>query len=622
VEAVNKRGTEGEKMNGTPTDEEIKEIVEFETEHTEFFPSETTLDEKVEYMKKIKTKRKDEKLYQYEKFAKLDAMVAQKNNDDAPCCATTEPVPLPKIVVSNDISLRDQSDEAENAIILTNNPPRIFVKSTNLVRIIYDKSTPVIDTLEESSLRGELARCADYVKLVNTSLIKNQPVWTERQTPPPLIVVKDILSKKSWNLPYLKGIIECPTLLDDNSLICVAGYHEPTNLYYIPDENLILPTIPDNPTSEDIHNSVELIREIVCDFPFEDEGSRTNFFALLFAAVLRPSISGVTPLTIITKPQAGVGASLLANCISNIISGRDADMKDAPERSEEWEKKMIAILRTGRTFFVFDNIEGKLYSSPFASILTSERYEGRILGKSETILLENNATWVANGNNIELGGDMPRRTVLVRLKSEDARPWQRSDFKHPKLIKWVLETRGNILAAVITIARAWLLSGKPLPASNVPHVGMYEDWRDRIGGILEFAGFTGFLDNLEKMYEEMDVDTGEWIGFTDVWYKIWNTRPTTTSELVSHIDRETNSGHHEFSEDEKMYDTLPEQILNAKAKGKDFSRSIGNALAKVNGRVFPNGLKIVKCGVSHQATQWRIDDTKKVKKTCTDSPGG
>jgi hypothetical protein len=532
---------------------------------------------------------------------------------DSPCTpsGTAETIPLPKIIVDNHTHLRDQSEDAENALILTNNPPRIFVRAAGLVRIVYDDDAPIISKLDESSLRGELARCADYVKFVTGggSLL---PQFEEVPIAPPLVVVKDILSRGEWNLPYLRGIIECPTILSDNTLLLTPGYNTTTELYYIDNENLVMPCIPENPTDIDVAIATDLIHEIFCDFPFESDVDRINFYGILFTTILKPLVDGLVPLMVISKPQAGVGASLLVNIISIIATGRDVATVSVPTTKEEWNKKITSLLRNGRLIVAFDNVDGMLYDDVLAQTLTSSKIEDRILGFTENIVLKNKTVWIANGNNITLGGDMGRRTVWVLLKSDQARPWLRIGFKHPELREWVLEHRGEIVAAIITIARSWILAGRPSPSKDIPHIGVYENWRYVIGGIVEHAGYTGFLSNLEKMYEEMDSGTNEWVGFLDVWYKIWNTRPITTSELVSHIDRETNSGHHEFSEEERMYDTLPEQILTAKAKGKDFSRSIGKALTKVNGRVFPNGLKIVKCGEYKHAIQWKIDDTKKV----------
>ena len=73
-------------------------------------------------------------------------------------------------------------------------------------------------------------------------------------------------------------------------------------------------------------------------------------------------------------------------------------------------------------------------------------------------------------------------------------------IRHPDLKAWVGGNRGEIIAALLTLARAWFSAGQPAPSTAVP--GGYESWATVVGGILEHAGIAGFLSNLQNVYEK------------------------------------------------------------------------------------------------------------------------
>jgi len=58
-------------------------------------------------------------------------------------------------------------------------------------------------------------------------------------------------------------------------------------LYYHPDSGQI-PDIPDNPTTDAIQKSVELLNETVIDFPFDSEASKSNLIATIITPILSP----------------------------------------------------------------------------------------------------------------------------------------------------------------------------------------------------------------------------------------------------------------------------------------------------------------------------------------------
>jgi hypothetical protein len=404
----------------------------------------------------------------------------------AESCPEYEPEPtpdtgLPEIIVTNR-HLRHITADALDALYKANNPPRIFRRSGVLVRISVDeKGRPFTEALSESAFRGHLERAANFIEI--------DAEGVPHPTPPPLTVVRDGLSLGDWQFPPLVGVTEVPVMRPDGSVLLEPGYDSVTSLYYFPSPGLSVPSVPDRPANGDVKASIELVLETICDFPFDSDASRANAIATMFTPVLRPMIDGPVPLALFDKPQQGTGASLLAEVISVITTGRAAAMMTARKDDEEWRKAITSLLLRGQLVAVIDNIEGTLYAPSLAAILTATTFQDRILGRSELVTLPNRTTWIGTGNNIKLTGDLPRRCIWVRMDARMARPWLRdaSSFKHPHLVQWVSEKRGNILVAILTIARAWVLAGMP-PAPGLPNLGGYESYCKVVGGVLSFIG--------------------------------------------------------------------------------------------------------------------------------------
>lgn len=498
---------------------------------------------------------------------------------------------LPEIVVTGR-HLRDITADALEALYKSNKPERIFRRSSALTRISLDeKARPFTETLSESALRGYLARSCNFVRI---SAKDNRVA-----VPPPLDVVRDIDSLNDCQFPPLIGITEAPVIRPDGTVMNKPGYDSTTNLYYYPSPKLTVPLIPDKPTDNDVKTAIELALEPVCDFPFDSEASRANAIVTMFTPILRPMIDGPAPLAIVDKPQAGTGASLLAEVISLIATGRAAAMMTAQKDDEGWRKAITSLLIKGQLIVTIDNVEYDSFTPSLAAILTATSYQDRVLGRSEMVILPNRTTWVATGNNIRLRGDLPRRCIWVRMDAKTARPWQRDvkGFKHPRLIEWVFTNRGGILAAILTIVRAWVVAGMP-EAQGLPNLGGYESYCRIVGGVLAYMGVNGFLANLDAMYNETDTETPQWEGFLETWREVIGDKALTAAELISHLN-----------DNAELRAALPDTIADTQVR--NYTRKLGNALSKRNCVHFPNGLMISKGALKHHAVTWGVIDTNK-----------
>lgn len=484
---------------------------------------------------------------------------------------------LPEVVCNNR-QLRDKTGDTLHILYENNRAnPEIFQRGGYLVRVCFDeKHNPYIDLLGDSAFRGILTRITNFVNI--KADVHGETAIAGLS--PPLDVVQDILTLKRWGFPSLVAITPTPIIRKDGSIVTKHGYDAETGFYYHGNANI--PGMPESPTKDDVEHAVALIREALWDFPFDSVGSRANAVAALITPIVRPLIDDLVPLAVFDKPQQGTGATILCNAAAVIATGTEGGTMGGYRNDEEWRKSITSTLLKGYTVVIIDNVDGELYSPSLATALTTSIWKDRVLGHSEDALIPNMVCWMANGNNIKLKGDLPRRAYRVKLDAQEAQPWLRppETFLHPYLIPWLKEHRGEILAAILTLAQAWVMAGKPTPPDPII-IGSFPRWCEVIGGILEYAGITGFLTNLQEMYATMDSETPAWELFLELWYQTFGAKEVRLVE-VSDLAKDDSGFAH----------CIPDSLGSIEDKG--FNHKLGRAMSRKEGMRFANGYVIEK----------------------------
>jgi len=511
---------------------------------------------------------------------------------------------LPTIIVGGR-DLREESAECVAVLQAANYPPHYFVQSGRMFEVVLnEKGRQIGREVTEAGLRGGLTRTADFRK--KTAKGDLVPCF------PPKDVVEDVLALApgEWGFPQLDGIVSSPVIRTDGSILAEPGYDPQSRLFYSPEPGFRLPAIDAHPSSDHVDVARGLLDQMLEDFPWADESSRANAIAVVLTPVLRPVITGPTPMAAITARAAGSGKSLLAELVSLIGTGEPAEMCSLPRDEEEMRKALTTHLASMAQIVVFDNVCRRLDSGDLCKVLTETTHSDRAFRTHQKMVLPVRCTWIVTGNNLRLGGDMPRRVFWVRFDAKTSRPELRNDFQISDLKAWVSKRRPELLAALLTLARAWYSAGKPAPQMIRP-LGSFESWSITIGGILEHAGIVGFLRNADEARDESDAEAGEWERFLQLLEEQFGGQPFSVADLNKKLGERvfpSFGGAPELSEAaEQLRQALPGYLAEVADRGGFFQRRAGKLFAEHCGRRFgEKQVHLRRDGISHHAQLWTV----------------
>lgn len=462
-----------------------------------------------------------------------------KKSEGKPAAGTMDRPPvsgipegLPRVQVNNR-QLRHLTEETLAALVRFNEPPVVFVRLGALARIVLDeRGAPRIEALSDVSVKNYLTAAANFV--VHHPETKNHEEYYANTTPPG-DVAKAILSLGAWSLPPLEGVVRCPILRADGTVSMAPGYDRKSQTYFCPDPALQVPAVSDCPTREERKTARSIIEDLLVDFPFADAASRANAVALLLTPIVLRAVDGPVPMALLDAPMPGTGKSLLANVVSLVATGGQAQMMPEPAREDDAElrKLITSMLLTGASIGVFDNITRPIESGIFSTLLTARVWRDRIMGRSEVVSLPQNTVWIATGNNLAMGRDNARRAYMVKLDAKTSTPENREGFRHPNITAYAIETRGRCLWALLTLARSWYAEN--CPPGKSPRKGSFEAWQETLAGILTLAGYEGFLANDDQMRAVTATAIEEWESFLLVWQGLHGALPQTARQLAEEI---------------------------------------------------------------------------------------
>lgn len=399
------------------------------------------------------------------------------------------------------------------------------------------------------------------------------------------------------NLKYLRMVTHTPIARADGTILDTPGYDEASGVLYLPERGLHVEAVPDIPSQQDLDSAVKLVMSMIQDFPWVTPHDRANYLGCLLVPIIRAIVPPPYKMLILGAPQRGSGKSLLAQIMRQIHGG--VFRSEMPREEEELRKVITTILDgTSSPVVQFDNVSGGLKSSTMDGLLTSAVHTDRRLGATAQVTMPNDRLWVVTGNNVMIGGDLDRRVLWANIDADMERPEMRpaDAFAIPNLEAWVNDNRGALLAALLTMVRAWVVAGSPVKkAQTSDSFGLLTQ---TLQGILDHAGIEGNVGDLNAAPEMPDPEAEEWSTFLAEAHRVMGDGWWTARELV---DKFQQGG--DFGPDE---DALPGDLADKlRHQSAGVVKSMGKMLAKHRNQL-SDGRKVTSRGGGNQAMKWRV----------------
>lgn len=312
---------------------------------------------------------------------------------------------------------------------------------------------------------------------------------------PPDKVMGTLVKLGHWIFPKVSGIINSPTLRPDGSVLKDKGYDKATQLWCWPDSSLKLPEMSAKPTRRDAIEALELLKGLLVGFAFQSDLDRSVALAAILTTILRGAFD-IAPMTLFLAHMAGTGKSYLVDLISTIARGRPCPVITASRDEAEMDKRIGSLLIESTPMISIDNLSFDLKGDLLCQMCTQQTVKVRVLGKSETPDCEWKGSLFATGNNVNLSGDMTRRGLICNMDAGMERPELREFDFSP--VDMVLKDRGKYIAAVLTIARAYVVGGK---IDRIARIGSYGQWSKFVREPLMWLGEEDPTRSMEQAYK-------------------------------------------------------------------------------------------------------------------------
>lgn len=400
--------------------------------------------------------------------------------------------------------------------------PPVFRQPGRLVRV--DSAGGMVE-VDRDGLRGMLAQRASWYRWrKGTGEIPSG--WSQMTFPPSELAAVMVSGAVAMDapVPLLDAVVSVPYVNQKGEIVRRPGYEADSRTLLLP-HDLPVSAMP-------LARAVALLRDWVADFPFVSTGGATHAIGLALTPLVRRMIDGPVPPVLVEAPKPRSGKTLLAQAMLAPVLGWSA-IQSWPGATEEQDKTIFASVLRAHAAVILDNIKGRVDSAALEAVTTAyPTVRGRPLGSSEEREIAHLTQWVLTSNNGSFPEDMIGRLVTIRIDRGVERPdtIDTSAFRHPDIKGYTLKNRALLLSALLTLVKEWVAAGRPAP--SCPAKGSYEAWRGVVGGILQHAGFTGFLEGVSASRAEMD----EWRAVVTAWAQAYGEGRVRLAKLAEMCD--------------------------------------------------------------------------------------
>ncbi len=486
-------------------------------------------------------------------------------------------------------------DAAEQALIREG--VGIYQRFDSLVRVVRltvrvdeegvgrDSGALILKPVTSPWLREQFARVARWEQPTAKGGMK-------RIDPPPDAASAYLARVGEWRLRFLQGITQSPTLRADGTVLQEPGYDPLSGLLYDPGST-VFPQVADSPSHDVARAALDVLANPFRGFSFAEDADRSVALAAVLTALVR-AMFPAAPMFALDAPTAGTGKSLLAETIGLVATGHKPAMMSQGKSDEENEKRLSSVLMAGDQVVVIDNCRYAIEGDFLCTMLTQELVQPRVLGKSEMRRLPTRCLVMATGNNLVLSGDVTRRALICRLDAGIERPDQRQFDFDPR--HEAVSDRPRLVAAGLTILRAYIAAGRPNPMDRV---GSFEQW-NLVREALVWVGCADPALTRDRVLAD-DPQKEVLIDLLRLWRQALGDRQVTLIELTALAEHDGGG---------LVRKLVEELAANTRFHNSFNARSVGRFLAKHLDRI-ADGLALQAVNDASGIKRYRVVEARR-----------
>lgn len=392
-----------------------------------------------------------------------------------------------KVVVTiDDSNLHRTRNDAIRAI---EQHPKYFRIGGGLVDVVFDAEQ--VGAAEKDKFRRPWVRKASFADLlvelcsVSRWVVEKESKngVVEVEVRPDKQIVASVLAAGSFpRLRPLNAIVSTPVFRRDGTLLQQPGYDLSTGFLYYSDKRI--PLVSPNPGRTELRAAFQRLRAILKGYEdnrvFPDPDLACSvFFSMVFTPLLRYVISALFPMYCVTANDAGGGKTLLSDCANLITAGEAAEIIGFSGDEPELERLIGSALKRKSPMIVFDNVpRGTVFaSSIFDRYLTGTKFSTREIKTSNNIEKEvdDQPMLVANGNGLQIGGDLIRRSLWIEIDDRSGSPTQRR-VEVADLREFCRTRRPELLGAALTLLSGFFAARRSGWSVELPIFASFERW--------------------------------------------------------------------------------------------------------------------------------------------------
>ena len=305
---------------------------------------------------------------------------------------------------------------------------------------------------------------------------KKDPEFIEIAANPPRIVIESILEDPELeNIRQLNDVATFPFFAPDGKLVIKEGFDQKSGVLKISNSEIEVVTHIGEILDSHVRNAVHVIEKCFGVFSFDEEQRRPSIWTAAsgIMTLLARRMLRIRPAILIISENRGSGKTQISEQIIRCGTGESKPVPSYLRSGQQLLTDLFSVAGTGRNYIYYDNLrDGSTFGDPVLDgIITSGRIQDRVFGKNNLVESRHSDFMImANGNNVAVSDDMVRRCLLIKLKTQSVKNYQKPYGEI------MTDCAAEVAAACMTILQWHAANGFPEPPVRMSDDEGFGDW--------------------------------------------------------------------------------------------------------------------------------------------------